>query len=285
MGKIILCVGQYAKNPFCFTLTRVNVYSIEELCYYIYQNIYIITEDLFDKKLFDWIEKELVLVDIAEKLSELKKKKFHLKDLVITLLNSTNYYTEEEITILIGVIEKIENLTPLGKQEIKADNYLKYNSYKKAAKLYKNILEHPDAVALTSDEYGNILHNLAIAHVYTNSYQEAAIKLKEAYQRNGRKESLTQYLYVLYLGGYKELFYTEANEYELSDNEVQGVIQNIKDKVEQAKESSFYQQIKSLITMKESGRMEEYYDHVDEFIAQWKKEYRDMFREESNGKV
>ena len=49
MGKLIQCSGCIAKEPYHFRLTKTNVYSIEEVCYYISHNIYMMQEEVFDK--------------------------------------------------------------------------------------------------------------------------------------------------------------------------------------------------------------------------------------------
>lgn len=48
MGKLILCSSVIAKNPYCFPMTKTKVYSIEEVCYYIRNNIYMMQEEVFD---------------------------------------------------------------------------------------------------------------------------------------------------------------------------------------------------------------------------------------------
>ena len=49
MGKLILCSSVIAKNPYCFPMTKTKVYSIEEVCYYIRNNIYMMQEEVFDR--------------------------------------------------------------------------------------------------------------------------------------------------------------------------------------------------------------------------------------------
>ena len=62
MGKLILCSSVIAKNPYCFPMTKTKVYSIEEVCYYIRNNIYMMQEEVFDRGFADWIRGELGMV-------------------------------------------------------------------------------------------------------------------------------------------------------------------------------------------------------------------------------
>ena len=42
MGKIIVCNTKTAQNPYTFLNTKVSVYSYEELCYYLYNNMVLV---------------------------------------------------------------------------------------------------------------------------------------------------------------------------------------------------------------------------------------------------
>ena len=50
MAGVILSRSKYAEKPYYITNMSINIYSLEELCYYIYNNIYLIGTDL----VFEW---------------------------------------------------------------------------------------------------------------------------------------------------------------------------------------------------------------------------------------
>ena len=58
MGKFIFCIGNKAKLPYTFRSTGISVYTMEELCYYLYHNIDTLEEDLADIQLVNWIRSE-----------------------------------------------------------------------------------------------------------------------------------------------------------------------------------------------------------------------------------
>ena len=45
MNTVILCNGNYAKTPYYIEEEEVNLYSVEELCYYIYKNAFLLQDD------------------------------------------------------------------------------------------------------------------------------------------------------------------------------------------------------------------------------------------------
>ena len=94
----ILCQGDLAKEPYIIPISEVPVYSLEELCYYMYHNIYTVTEDFFDENLVHWLKGQVHLRTLAMKMEKLIRKHHNIKDLVVTLLCACDYYKKEEIS-------------------------------------------------------------------------------------------------------------------------------------------------------------------------------------------
>ena len=59
MSRVWLCEETTAEYPFFLEEERVNLYSFEELCYYLYQNTGVLEESFFNEKLCQWLEEEL----------------------------------------------------------------------------------------------------------------------------------------------------------------------------------------------------------------------------------
>lgn len=230
-GKVksmfILCKKKLAKEPYIIPVSEVPVYSLEELCYYIYNNIYSVTEEFFDGKLAVWIREQIGSDSLAKKMKTLIERHNDLKDLVVTLLCSCDYYKEEEVVKLVEIMNRIENLPPHEKNKIKADNYLHAGKYGKSLHEYKKLLYGRMADKFTPEEYGNLLHNQAIALFHVSSFHEAARGFKEAYARNHNEQSLNQYLYTLLITDQEERFIKEGLSYDKTTEELEELKQNL----------------------------------------------------------
>lgn len=265
MGRLILCCGKKAEQPWYVKETDTRLYSIEELCYYIYNNIYIISTGFFTLSLTEWIKDELGLLALADKLKGLILHKNSCKDMVVTVLCGCDYYVEEEMKQLVCIMDKLSNMSEAQREKYKADLWLKKGYYSLAASEYRKLLGR-QADGLNAEDTGNVFHNMGVACLYTGTLEEAARHFLEAYGRNKNKESLRAYAQVCSMLGkeIKELSKEEAGEL-LSDFWQSEVA---------CRETVDYKRLLAAIEKKSAGQASEYYEEIDRLLREWKREYR-----------
>ena len=276
MGKLILCSGVRTKRPYIFTSTGVRIYSIEELCCYLYHHVYLIDEKLFTDSLIDWIATELKLVERAGKLKKLKEQKTDLKTMVTVVMCSADYYTEKEIMELLKTLDQVIGMPPFKRNFIKANHFLKDNQFNEAIEEYERILSSEEAVMLTPGEYGDILHNLAVAKVHTVGMKEASEFFRQAYERNQREESLRQYLYSVKLSNNMQLFYEKIEEYQIDRNFSNQLLNDIEQTYHDAENSEMMPELRQLKQWKDKGNIGKYYKRSNEIIDVWKATVRQI---------
>ena len=54
---VYLCIGSYAKTPYYIEKVGIHIYSIEELCYYLFQNAFLLDYTIMNTEIFDFVEK------------------------------------------------------------------------------------------------------------------------------------------------------------------------------------------------------------------------------------
>lgn len=274
MGKFILCSGTRAEEPLRIEMTDTVLYTIEELCFYLYQHIYLITDEFFSDYVIDWLETQVNQKTLAEKLRALRLSQGTLKDKVICVLCSTDYYTEKEMKELIVVMDKMEGLPLIKRRKIKADVYMKYGRYRFAAKEYETILNSREAAILTPLEYGNLLHNYGIVLLYIGSLNEAAAKMKEAYQSNKNEESLKSYLLILKMMHVPEFFAQEQKELLVPDELVKEIETITKEAESMEIQNPYHGAYQKLAKLKQSSDMLKFYRELDHMLEKWICEYR-----------
>jgi len=274
MGKLILCSGVRTTRPYTFTRKGIRIYSMEELCYYLYQHVHLIEDTMLSEELFDFIGRELMLPEQAEKLRTLKMQKVDLKTLVTVILCSTDYYTEYEIKSLLKLLDEVTGMSMIKRNIIRAGSYLKEQQYDQAAAEYDRIINSPEAIELTPEEYGDVYHNLAVAKIRITGLKEASKLFAKAYERNQKEESLKQYLYTLYLMNKEQEYYEKIEEYQIDADLDSQIREFLAESEKEAEHTSVLQTIHTLKDKKKHGKINEFYQGINVIIDSWKEKIR-----------
>lgn len=274
MGKLILCAGKRAKTPYLMQMGNIALYSIEELCYYLYHNVYAVKEELFSKELIAWIRTELELPILADKLHLLVEQNYSVKDRIVTVLCNCDYYSEKEVRGIIKILDEIDLLSDEQRACMKADNYLKYGRYAKAAAIYEMIIRSNQAMQrLEKSEQGKVFHNLAVAYINIASYKEAADCFEKAYQEGGEEESLKQYLFALKLAGMNERYTDALASYDVTQEKKRSYERELGRYMMDADDYIECKAVLKLRNLRQQGRVSDYYNGIDAVIAHWKDNY------------
>ena len=191
MSKVWICQGTTADIPFFLEDLKVNLYSFEELCYYLYQNIEILEGTFFDEKLLLWIEEELALTELCEELrngiQQGKNSFWCLKK----LLWESGYYTKKELEHIEKNVMQVERVGPEERGRLKADKMLRNGKYKSAIWEYRKLLKQEQMESMLESK---IWHNMGTAYAGLFLFARAEECYEKAYTMGRMEESRQQYL-------------------------------------------------------------------------------------------
>ncbi len=187
MGELLLCSHGLASVPYYIEDIALNVYSLEEMCCYLKQNIELVEPSFMDDELIYWIQTELKLLPLANRLQKLKSNGGSLSEFVKTLAEGCSYCTREEIDKMQEEVADFENKSETECRKIRADRLLQKKRYCAGIIEYKRLLDIPGVSGMLA---GNIYHNLGTAYARLFFFQEAADCYKKAFERN--KNPLSQ---------------------------------------------------------------------------------------------
>ena len=275
MSKILLCTTKEASHPFIFLNTKVEINTYEELCFYIYNNTVLISKSSISEKLFDWIRDELGMAQLASKLVALSNKTSYVQDLLVEILNEGDYYEPEEITTYIEAWQKYRKLSPNQRKKLKADGYLGYRRYIKAASIYDEIIEEAGDI---EDKVfvGNVYHNRAVAAANNLNIEEAKRYFLKAYEYNQNQESLRGYLIVFASSSDTAALKQEMRKYDLGEDEFENLMIEIGDSNEDVREMTIYSMLQRAIYNRMNKDMIDYDKRMDIILGQLKDELREQ---------
>lgn len=189
MGVLHLCSHELAFVPYYIENIALNVYSLEELCYYLKQNIDLVEPSFMDDELIGWIREELKLSALADHLCKLKNEGGSLPEFIEALAKGCSYCTPEEMERMKEAVADFKNKSETECRKIRADRLLQKKRYGASILEYWKLLQSPEASGAFA---GNIYHNLGTAYAGLFFFQEAADCYGKAFVRNNNPLSLKQ---------------------------------------------------------------------------------------------
>lgn len=190
MGRAILSAGRCADIPYYMTYAAVNVYSVEELCYCLHENAYLLDADIVNKQLADWLSGQCGLEELAKELYRFIGTPNTTDAFVTAILEYAAYYPPEEIHSIHLILKENETLNPLDRKTVRADHLLKNRKYAESIQEYKRLSGMTD----DTERLSRLYHNIGVAYAGLFLFEEAAACFLKAYETAGRIESYRQYL-------------------------------------------------------------------------------------------
>lgn len=192
MSYIIMSPGRYASVPYFFEKTYENLYSLEELCFCLVENVDLLDNDIVSDGLPRWLDEQCGLPKLAHALFALVNQKGSVSAYVGMILEYAGIYPAEEISRIEKTLRDSAGLNPYEKQKAKADYMLQNKRYTVALDRYEELLSRiPEEEAVLR---GKVLHNKGVVNARLFLFERAQENFLEAYRMNGSFESLKQYL-------------------------------------------------------------------------------------------
>lgn len=273
MGKIIICETKEAKVPYIEKTLNIKLFSYEELCYYIYENIPLLSKGFITIELLNWICNELELKKLSNTLKELLEKRASNAKIFETILRHKFFYDKNEIDYFLKLYSDFDSLPEYIKLKQKADCYFKNNYYIKALDYYNKILDLEEIIK--DEEFlGKIYHNKAVCLSLNMEFQKATECFVKACQLYPNLESASEYIYLLFIMKKEDKFIKQEIARIGIDIEVYSNIIEEMDKANaEIVELEDYKKLKKAKYNKENAQISQYYKILSLLIEKWKNEY------------
>lgn len=275
MARVILCETTPATTSYIFPNTKIEVFSYEELCYYIYNNAALISQEFIGMGMFNWIENGLHLPDLAKTLRIKKEKEsMDLTDLLTTILTYKEYYTIEEVKGFIYRLERMKGMSKPQFRKLQGDGFLRYHKYMKAISIYDEILEQNRDLK-NEELLGSLYHNKAVALAHNFEIREAMESYLKAYGYTGNQETIYEYLLLA------------ATFYDRKEVEVLAKFYNAEDMLEKIYDaisdgeadvtgSPIYNRMEKAIYHYEKNNLTDFNKRMDTVLEELKRDFREQ---------
>lgn len=275
MGELLLCNEPIAAMPYYMESIGINIYSMEELCYYISANTFLLDKDFMNEELCTWIEKEAHLQVLAIRLRDIMHGRGILSGFVEEIVNSCGYCTRQEIIEILSVIRQMEEKSDFECMKLRADKFMEKGRYLSSIYEYRRLLEKEEAREVKAVILGNIWHNLATAYARLYLFKEAADCYKVAYKFNQNAESMKECLFAYRCLQDEEKFQETAKQFCVDDMGICEIRNELSIASRGEEIIEFENRLQELDKIREDNKYE-YRKAVVQIILEWKEKYRKL---------
>lgn len=278
--RVSVCVGAYAENPYCIPGVEMNVFCLEELCYCLKENAFLLDLTLMNDGLLDWLGEECALRELKERLHPLVHKQGSLSAFVTVILNYAGLYDAETVRETEQLLKQGAGLNSMERRRKQIDYMVGKKKYKIALKGYDELLEkwnelpQKEGICPAPDFLARVWHNKGVAYVGLMLYEEAAECFRQAYELGGGDDSCLCYLGVKRIQLAEEdyvAFVTEHGEFYRFTLELEKRLEEIVQEWEQQPE---YLRLYNRREMKEGGQRWKAYEENSRLVDVLKETYR-----------
>ncbi|MEE1114483.1 MAG: hypothetical protein UHN88_05345 [Eubacterium sp.] len=226
MSKTILCQIKRADSPYYIEDIDLYVYSIEELCYFLCNNLNLVDVTFFGAALLDWLGADLQMAHLVKTLNRIldEEENPSAEEMILAVVREIRWLDREEEKKLIGQMETLAARPYPVRRKLRADALVTHQKYTRAIATYTGILRYRKETAASEEEGaavkdnlgeqfdGMVWHNMGVAYAKLFQFDEAAECMKRANELCYSHTTLVNYLFCVRLGKGEEAFEKLADE-------------------------------------------------------------------------
>ena len=200
MGAVIICRGEPAETPYYIESMGIRIYSMEELAYFLYENVYLVDKKMLGSRLWEWLRTEMHNPELADRLQKGAEAGGSLQNMVLTILRSVDFYTQDELTQLTAKMKILNTYQEQERLKLRADEYYMGGNYQAAIYEYQKILDIRQNDRLGVKFYAHVWNNLGVCCCRLFLFGKAARAFRTSWQYQKDPEVLKEYVYAMRLG-------------------------------------------------------------------------------------
>lgn len=206
MGTVMICSRAQAETPYYIESMGLRIYSMEELAYFLYENVYLVDKRMLGEHLCDWIRTEIGNVDLAERLKKGTEAGSSLQNMILTILRSVDYYSAEELNQLSAKMKILNTYQEQERLKLRADEFFHNGNYQAAIYEYEKILDIRQSDRLGVEFYAHVWNNLGVCYCRLFLFGKASRAFRTSWQYQKDPDVLKEYVFAMRMGLSEEDF-------------------------------------------------------------------------------
>ena len=277
MSSPVLCTGRYAIKPYYMEKIGRRIYSVEELCYCIVQNAYMMDADSFDMGLVDWIGDELLLTKLSEELRTMLVHKCSAASFFGMIIDYVGYISKEEAEKTIATLRSNADMDVFEKRMARAEYLMSRGLIQQAFGEYEYLWQHMPE--MDRNVKATIEHNEGVMYAHLFMYERAGELFLKAWEDSGDEESYMCYLASKRMSMTEQEYIAFVGEHKEARNMSLRLEQRMDEASDLYDASTMNIKLRSIELYRNGSKMSEYYDEVERLTEDMKAEYRELVKQ------
>ena len=272
MSGLIFCSYKRAARPYYLESAGKNIYSIEELCYFLQDNIYLLDENIMTPEFCGWLETELQAVALSEKLRQLMDGRKGFRAFCMQIITDSGYFSKNEMQFLGMKLQKMDHQSNYENRKIKADQLMERGKYLAAVLEYRNLLGHASKSPSDVRVSGDIWHNMGTAYAKMFCFERAVSCYERAYELSHRADSLKAASQAVCFLEESERVMKFLQRYHISTQQYAAMKKNLNELSQLTEASAEFEQTAKLERLLQVSQIQAASEAARQ-VNQWKEEY------------
>ena len=272
--SIRLCIGEYARIGYEPEHMGIRVYSLEELCFFIKENAFLLDDGFVEDALGAWLSEECGLQDLGEELRRASRKRMSLKSYVEMILEYACFFSKEKNKEILDVIVENSSLSIYQKKKARADALVNKGHYGLAGKEYGRLLQMlPEEQVILR---GEIYHGCGVCLAKMFYFTLAGEYFLKAHTMTGKIASYKQYLWTKRLSMTEKEYVKFLKDHEEAYEDSVDMEEYLEELSEQWKGSYSGQLYAAIKKDEEVRKIADYQHKLSQRVEYLKDSYREM---------
>ena len=272
MQNILICNTTKASTPYIIPYINCNIYSYEELCFFLYENIPLLEKVFIPKDLLPFLKEELKLNRLYKVLEDMIKRKESARNLILAIFSAKSYYNEGEVRKWRSSYDRFYQSPWHEREKETADCYMHYKKYERAKSHYEFIIKKE--TELEADFLSKVYYNLGVCCCKQFDFAGGKLHFLKANEVKKDALYLQSYFAVLQLCDNEAFVRTEVREKGLSLEEFGKIVDEVDLYKEEAKKLEDAKRLANATYHKQHGKIGEFYAQIDDMLSSFKEDYK-----------
>lgn len=274
MDGFILCHEQKASEAYYLESIGKHIYTIEELCFYLWKYVHLLEKDSFDGKLIAWIREQLGMEPLSEELHLLIRRSASLEERIKVVFDSVCYMDEAGWEQYVKEVQAVSSMTVFERRKKRADDLVRNRRYYSAMQEYEQLLGEPEGKE--EQTAAVIYHNMGVASSRMFRFKQGSEYFLKSFLLVPETGKIREYKACLRLceeAVVEDPMIAEFPGSGAVDMQLYEQMEEIR-----KRENEKGRETMQLKKLKEEGKVAQYYMRLEQLLHSWNEECRGYMR-------